>query len=367
MHAGEPSALPPPEVVEAAARRLTSMERSVFAYAPTLGMPELREAIAEDLRREGVDVDASEVAVTPGSTAGIYAVLASLLEPGDEVILADPTFMAYRPVVTSLGGRVVAHHTWIESGFQPDPDEVASLVSSRTKAIVLVDPDNPTGRVLKEGVVRGLAEVADDSGVYLVVDEAYRSVVYEGGRRPARRYGENVIGLGTFSKDPAVPGLRVGYVYGPPEVIEALRVFSAHAYFGASNFSQLLALEYLRWEGRRMYLEGVLRAYRARRDAMVDALRRELPEARFIEPAAGLYVFVDLPLAGLDSEGFSSLLASRYGVTVAPGTAFSSTYRSAVRLTFVTLTEEMIREGVRRVARALAELRGVSPTSPRTP
>ena len=364
MHAGEPGALPPAEVVQAVASMISKMDPATFSYAPTLGIPELREAIAEDLRAEGVDVETSQVAVTPGSTAGIYAVLASLLDPGDEVILTDPTFMVYRPVISSLGGRPVTHYTWMEEGFQPDPDRVASLVNDRTKAIVLVDPDNPTGRVLSPEVVRGLAQVADDAGVYLVVDEAYRSIVYEGSRTPAAKYGENVIGVGTFSKDPAIPGLRLGYVYGPPEVIDALRVFSAHAYFGASNISQLMALQYLRWEGRQRYLRGVLDRYRSRRDAMVEALREHIPGARFITPQAGLYVFVDLPNVGVDSEALASILASRYGVTVAPGSAFSTTYRKAVRLTFANLPEDVIREGVRRIGAALSDL---SPQLGRSP
>ena len=341
-------------MAEAVARALERHDPSLYAYSPALGLPELREAVAEDLRSEGVGVEASQVAVVPGSTAGIYFALAAILDPGDEVVLTDPTFMMYEPVVASLGGRVRYVRSRPEDGFQPDVEAIKEAVGERTKAIIVVDPDNPTGRVLSPEASRALAEVAEDAGAYLIVDEAYRTFVYEGRRSPPARYGEGVVGIGTFSKDPGVPGLRVGYVYGPAEVVEGLRLLAEHAYFGASNLSQLFALEYLRWPGRRAFLERVVAEYRARRDAMGEALAEMLPGARFERPKGALYYFVDLSAYAGDSEALARELAARHGVTVMPGTAFGRSYRSWVRLTFAAGPPEVLREGVRRIAQALA-------------
>lgn len=354
LHAGEPSLPPPLELVDSLVDDLRRPES--YAYAPTRGLPELREAVAEELKRDGTSVSFDEVAITPSGTSAIFSAMSVLLDPGDEVILVDPTFMIYRPVIEYLGGRVRWVRASPERGFQPDPDAVAAAINDRTKAIVLVDPDNPTGRLLDPDIGRAIAELAQDRGVYLMVDEAYRRIVYEGSYRSVQPYApDSVIGLGTFSKDPGVPGLRLGYIYGPKDFIDAYASFNGHAFFGASNMSQLYVLRYLRWEGREKFIESVVAEYRRRRDAAVKAMRKYVPSARFTEPRASMYLYADLSPLVNDAESFASRLASKYRVTVMPGTAFGPANRTFIRVTFVSQPPERLEEGIRRIGEALGE------------
>lgn len=350
LHAGEPSHRPPLEVIDDV---LESMRlQRTYAYAPAEGLPELREAIAEDLGREGIRVSPDEVMVTPSGSSAIFLVLSALLDPGDEVVLIDPTFMMYRPIVEYLGGRV----RWARAGegFQPDPEALKEAIGERTKAVILVDPDNPTGRLLRPDVARAVAELAQDKGVYLLVDEAYRTIVYEG--RRANLYDmapDVVVGLGSFSKDPGVPGLRLGYIYGPREVMRACSRIDAHAFFGPSNLSQLFVLKYLTWEGRWRFIESVVSTYRERRDLAVSALRKYVSDARFSVPQGSMYVYADLSPTVKDSNEFARALASRYKVAVMPGTAFGPSGFSYVRVTFVSEPPERLEEGIRRIGLAL--------------
>lgn len=355
LHAGEPS-LPPP--LQLANDLLDELRRpEAYAYAPNLGIHELREAISEDLKRYGASVAPEEVAVTPSGSAAIYAVLSAIVDPGDEVVLLDPTFMLYRPVLEYLGVRVRWLRASLSDGFQPSVDLLSEAVTDKTKAVVIVDPDNPTGRLLSDEARRALAELAEDRGFYLLVDEAYRSIVYEGAYRSPYNFApDSVVGLGSFSKDPGVPGLRVGYVYGPSDVIKAYSMLSAHAYFGASNASQLYVLKYLRWEEREAFIRQVVDEYRRRRDAAVSAAREFMPQARFIVPQGAMYLYVDVSYAVTDSEGFALKLVRDYRVSVMPGTAFGPSGNGFIRITFVSQPPDRLREGIRRIGLALAGL-----------
>jgi aspartate aminotransferase len=353
LHAGEPSLPPPLELVDQVVDDLRRPES--YAYTPVTGLPELREALAEDLRADGIDATPDEVAITSSGTTSIFGVLSAILDPGDEVILTDPTFMMYRPVIEYLGARARWVRSPPEEGFQPDVEAIKEAIGERTKAIVVVDPDNPTGRLMRPEASRALAEVAQDKGVYLLVDEAYRRIVYEGSYQSPQRYApDNVVGLGSFSKDPGVPGLRVGYVYGPKELVEAYAELNGHMVFGASNASQLFVLRYLRWRGREAFIRSVVEEYRRRRDAAVSAARRHLPSAKFMVPQGSMYLYLDLSPLVSDSERFAAELASRHGVTVMPGTAFGPSGRTFVRVTFVSQQPDRLEEGVRRIGAALS-------------
>jgi len=162
-----------------------------------------------------------------------------------------------------------------------------------------------------------------------------------------------VVGLGSFSKDPGVPGLRLGYIYGPREVVRACSRIDAHAFFGPSNLSQLFVLKYLTWEGRWRFIESVVSAYRERRDLAVSALRKYVSDARFSVPQGSMYVYADLSPTVKDSNEFARALASRYKVAVMPGTAFGPSGSSYVRVTFVSEPPERLEEGIRRIGLAL--------------
>jgi aspartate aminotransferase len=187
-----------------------------YGYTQSMGITPLREAIAEDLRRlGGLDLDPEKnIIVTTGGQEAMFITLAAIVEEGDEIILMDPTYFGYKPLIEYFGGRVVYVRSSLESGFQPDIEGIKEAISDRTKALIVVSPDNPTGRIISEEVGRAICDLAEEYDFWIVVDEAYKTLIYEGSHFWFWKYQpERAIGINTFSKDPGFPGWRLGYIY----------------------------------------------------------------------------------------------------------------------------------------------------------
>ncbi|ACB40336.1 pyridoxal phosphate-dependent aminotransferase [Pyrobaculum neutrophilum] len=358
LSTGQPSVPPPREVREAMKNLLGVDSMELYGYTPSLGTYEAREAISEDLKRlGGVDVPPEQIVLTAGGQAAMFSTLATLLEAGDEVVVTDPTYFGYRPLIEYFGASVKYLRTRLEDGFQPRPEELRSLVGRRTKALVLVSPDNPTGRTLKPEAAKAIVDLARDYDFWIIVDEAYKTLIYEGGHVYLYKLApERTISINTFSKDPAIPGWRLGYVYGPPEVMPKIKLMNEEMVYCPPSFAQKMVTLYLRSEARMRYVREVVEIYRQRRDVAVSALRKYLPEARFVVPSGSMFVFVDLSSYVLDGESFAKQLLERYGVAVVPGSYFSEVYKAAVRISFVSETPERIEEGIRRMGEAAGAL-----------
>lgn len=361
LSTGQPGIPPPVEVRRWLAGLLEEESMGLYSYTPTPGIRPLREAISLDLRElGGVEVEPDSILVTAGGQEAMFVSLASILEEGDEVVLADPTYFGYWPMIEYFGARPRPVEAGIEEGFQPDPERVLEAVRrGRTKAIVMVTPDNPTGRVLGGGTVRALAEIAEDYGVWLVYDEAYKTLVYEGEHPwPYKHAPENTISINTFSKDPGMPGWRLGYVYGPRWIIDKMRLLSEEAIYCPPSPSQHLALRYLQDRGlRRRHIEFVRRELFERREAMAGAVEKYIPGARYHKPEGSMFLMMDLGAylkeARETSEELAERLMEEWRVAVVPGSFFGKTTTSYIRLSFATETPERIREGVRRIGEAL--------------
>lgn len=363
LSTGQPGFPPPRELREWLAEKLKEDSTKLYSYTPTPGVLPLREAIALDVARfGGPKLSPEQIVATAGGQEAMFASLSVVLEPGDKVLLLDPTYFGYQPIIEYLGGRVVRLHTSVENGFQPDEEEAKKVFEEhRVKAVVVVSPDNPTGRVITEESAKLLADLAVERNAWILVDEAYRTLVFEGENPWVYKYApDNTIGIDTFSKDPGMPGWRLGFVYGPEWVVQKIRMVSEELVYCPPSFAQHAIAWYLTNEEVRvkhvMYAREFLKT---RRDAMADALRKYLPEAKFLLAQGGMFIYVDLSayIAGrMSSEELARLLLEKASVATVPGTYFSERGETSIRLSYATEKPERIEEGIKRIAEVLADL-----------
>lgn len=352
---GAPSLPPPPEVVEHMCRLIEGEAKQTCSYTGTRGIPELRELIAEDTKKWfGVSYDPKqEIIVTNGGTEGICCAFMSLLNKNDEVILMDPTYLGYREAAKIAGARIKSLSVNVERGFQPDVEDLKQLISPTTKLFVLLSPDNPTGRVVETSFAGALVDLAEDHDFWIVSDEAYKHIVYDGDHvliSGMKNAHERVVSVNTFSKEASIPGLRLGYVLAPPEVVEAMEKIKQYISLAPNSLAQFAMVRFLQNGTKERYLkETVIPTYKKRRDFMREQIRRHLPEARTTTPAGAFYYFVDMSsyLEKMDrtDEGFADRLLLRKSVVIIPGSYFGEGGRQHIRLTFVSEPEERIRVG----------------------
>ncbi|WP_069807333.1 pyridoxal phosphate-dependent aminotransferase [Vulcanisaeta thermophila] len=357
LSTGQPSIPPPPEVRALLAKELVeSRGMELFGYTPSQGIAELREAVSEDLKRlGGVDVDPDNIVIVNGGQEGMFATIMSIINPGDEVILLDPTYFGYKPILEYFGAVVKRLRLSIDDGFKIDIDKLSELVTHRTKALVLVDPDNPTGNVIDRDTARAIADLARERDFWVISDEAYRTLVYEGEHTYIYKYApEHVISINTFSKDPGMPGWRLGFVYGPRDVMGRIKLAAEEMTYCPPIIAQRLVTMYLRSEVRIKHMNYIINEYRSRRDVAMEAVSKYLPRAKFVRPRGSMFMFLDLSSYGVkDAERFSQYLLENYSVAVIPGSYFSEVYTGAIRISFVAESRDRLVEGIRRIGEAL--------------
>jgi len=356
---GAPSLPPPQEVVDYLADLLKRSPQRTVAYGSTRGMIELRELIAQDLKKYwGVSYDPrEEIIIVNGGTEGIYLALGSILEPGDEVILIDPTYVGYSEPIRLFGGRVRYVPVRVEEGYQPKIEDVKKVISPLTKAFILLSPDNPTGRIVTDAFVSELVKLAREHDFWIIFDAVYKHITY--GRAtpwvdafPGAR--DRTITIHSFSKEASIPGFRLGYVTGPPEVIEAMEKIKQYVSLAPDTPGQLAMIKFYENGIKERYLnETVIPTYRKRRDFMYKAIQEYLPDAKTTMPEGAFYFFVDLrqylEAMGRDDEEFANRLLYRKSVVVIPGKYFGEMGKGHVRMTFVSESEERIEEGLKRM------------------
>ena len=362
---GAPSLPPPKEVIEYLIERLREEPQFSSSYGGTRGFLELRELISEDLKRyAGIEPDPKEeIIITDGATEGIFLSLMAIAGPGDEVIVMDPTYLGFSEAIRLCGAKPVRLPVYVEEGFQPDIERLKELIGPRTRAFILLSPDNPTGRVVERWRVKAITELAIDHDFWIISDETYKHIVYEGEHTyTASLPGawENTLTVCTFSKTASIPGFRLGYAYGPPEIIDAMEKLKQYTSLCPSTPAQLAMMAFLRGDVKERYLrEVVIPTYRARRDVMGERLSELLPEARTVKPAGSFFYFVDirpyLAKMGVDEERLCDELIEKASVVAIPGGYFGSNGQGHIRLTFVSEPEERIIEGLSRLASYITE------------
>jgi aspartate aminotransferase len=350
LEIGEPHFDTPAHVIEAAA---DAARGGATHYTSTYGMSELRAAIAEKVRRDNdVPVDADGVIVTNGGIEALALSLLAVVDPGSEVVLPTPEWTNYAAQVELAGGEPVRVPLSPEDGFDLDADAVIERISDDTAAVVLCRPTNPTGRVYDEASVRAVAEEAADHEAYLVADEVYERLTYEGSRKSAAALGdpEWVLSVNSFSKGYAMTGWRLGWLAGPTDVVDAAHVIRQQLSLCSSSVAQHAGLAAL--TGPQEPFEEMVDAYRDRRE---DALERvaELPELDPVAPEGAFYLFCDASSLEGTSMDVAMRMLEEAGVSVTPGSAFGDAGEGYLRLSYAT-DRETLAAGFDRIEAFLA-------------
>ncbi len=345
---GEPDFTTPPNILE---RGIRSLQQGETHYTSNSGLIELRQAIADHLQRlYGVEYDArSEILVTVGVSEALYLALTAVLDPGDEVIVPTPCFVAYQPEVIFAGGVPVPVPTRVEDAFQVRAQDVEARLTPRTKALLIGYPNNPTGAVMERPRLQALAELAERSDLLVISDEIYDRLVYAGHQHvcfaslPGMR--ERTLTLGGFSKAYAMTGWRIGYAAGPAPLLAELRKVHQYTIMSAPTTAQWAAVEALR-HGEE-HVQAMVAEYDRRRRLIVRGLN-ELGLPTF-EPKGAFYAFPSIAAAGMDDETFAERLLQEERVAVVPGRAFGADGHY-VRCSYATAYEK-IEEALERMRR----------------
>ena len=349
-----------PDLTAEAQRALTAFRLETLQYAPRPGLPELRARIVEQMTADGIGVARENVLVTNGAKHAIELICRVLLDEGDAIVVTSPTYFTAIPIFPSFGVQ------FIEVGQDRDGLDVAELVTVlelrerhglRPPKFIYNVPDfhNPTGLTMSLDRRRALIDVAAARGIHIVEDSPYRKVRFEGQSVPSLKAldpGNTVFYVGTFSKLMA-PGLRVGWAAASPDMIA--RMIQLKSDGGSCPLTQRIIVEFL--SGGRLddHITRVQTTYRENRDAMVAALRRELPDARFEVPSGGYYVWLTLP-EDVDGD-LLTRMASESGVTVLAGSKFfapgdAEHPRNHLRVAYSHAAPDEIDDGIRRLATA---------------
>jgi aspartate aminotransferase len=356
---GAPSLPPPQEVLDEMIRALREDPKAACGYVGTRGLLELRRLVSEDFaKEEGTKYDPeNEMVITDGASEGVFTLFMSLLGKGDEVILTDPTYLGFREAATLAGARVISLPVNVEEEYQPDVEKLKTLITRETKLFVLLSPDNPTGRVVKNDFVKALVDLSVDHNFWILYDATYRDILFEGTylkicSLPGAR--DHVAVTGSFSKEAAIPGLRLGYVMGPPAVADAVEKIKQYTSLAPNTLSQMAMIKFFSDDVKQRYLRAALPIYKARRDFMAKCIREYLPKAKLSIPQGAFYFFVDLKVylddMKRDDKDFCNRLLERKSVVLIPGSFFGTNAANHARVTFVSEPEERIEAGMKAVA-----------------
>ena len=347
LDVGQPN-FPTPQHVKDAGKR--AIDENKTFYTHTQGLLSLREKLVDKLARvNGIKSTPERIACGPGGVGAIAAMLAAVVERGDEVLLPDPGWPNYRMMLPWLGARGVFYPCPPSTGFQPDLDALASLIGPRTKVLVVNSPNNPTGAVYPTSTIAAMIDLAQRHNLWLLSDECYDQILLDGSwTSPASLMPDDprIATVFTFSKTYAMTGWRLGYLVGSDELVDtATKVLESNSSC-VSTITQVAAEAAL--VGPQDCVSEMVRAYRSRRDLVVEIL--EDAELFIAEPAGAFYIMADVSPRGLPSREFAFELLRQRGVSVAPGTAFGQVASDAVRISLAS-SESDLEEGVGRLAK----------------
>jgi len=348
LELGEPDFHPGKSVIESAGKALADGKDRYCAVA---GVPALREEIAAYLdRTRNIKVSAANIVLAPGCKVALFLGMMALLEPGDEVLYPDPGFPGYASIALGLGAVPVHFALSAQNHFQPDPAEIASKITPRTRMLITNSPGNPTGTVYTDAVQRALAELAVKHDLWVLSDEIYARINYGGEYLSMLRYPgmhERTLIIDGFSKSFAMTGWRLGYTVAPPEVVPALVMMAVNSYTCVAEFTQYAAIDALRdREGNTEYMVG---EFTRRREQFVRELNR-VPGFRCLPPEGAFYAWVDIASTGMSAENLCRILLEDAGVAAIPGAAFGPTGKEFIRFSFAS-SMETLHEAVERIVK----------------
>lgn len=350
LEIGDPDFGTPEHIIEGAARAA----RAGFThYTPSAGLASLRELIVEKVAtRNGIACTPNDVVVTTGACGAIHAALLALLDPGDEVLVPDPGWTTYVPMAIAAGVTPVPYPLDRGHGFAVDPAAVEARIEPRTRAVVVNSPGNPTGAIADREVLHQLVDLTRARGLWLVSDECYEELVFDGEHvSPAALGGRgHVVSVFSFSKTYAMTGWRVGYAVAPGSIAALLAKAQEPLVSSASTISQKAAEAALL--GPQDAVAEMRDAYRRRRDTALALL--DGAGVGYARPGGAFYLMVDVSASGETSEEFARRLLLDQAVAVVPGSAFGAGGEGMVRISLAA-AESAIQTGLARLAAALRQ------------
>jgi len=340
LEIGEPDFDTPKAVT---AEGIAAIQRGETHYTPSAGIIELRQAIARYLKRtRGLEYDATQVIVAPGAKPIMFYAILALVEGGDEAIYPDPGFPIYSSMINFAGGTPVPLPLREENDYVPDLDEFRRLVTPKTKLIILNSPHNPTGGALSKEAVREIARIARDNDIWVLSDEIYAELLYEGTHHPIGREDgmlERTIVLDGFSKTFAMTGWRLGYGAFPKPLVEPVTKLVTNSVSCTATFTQRAAI--VAMDQRPPEVDQMVKAFRQRRDAIVAGLNK-IDGVTCRTPAGAFYVFPNITGLHLgDAAAVAGRVLQEAGVACLAGTAFGAAGEGHLRLSYANSLDNL--------------------------
>ena len=360
--AGEPDFATPPHIVEAAIE--ACRDPAMHRYTPTPGLPALRQAIADKTARDsGYAVEAGQVLVTNGGKQAVYETFATLLDPGDEVLVPAPYWTTYPEAIALAQGVTVPLPTDEETGFRVTVDQLEEARTERTKVLLFVSPSNPTGSVYPRELIEAIGRWAVKNGIWVVTDEIYEHLVYGGHAHHSMpvvvpELADNCVVVNGVAKTYAMTGWRVGWIIGPADVVKAAGNLQSHATSNVANVSQRAALAAVTGD---LNCVAEMRAAFDRRRHKMHEMLNEIPGVTCVEPEGAFYAYPSFKgVLGRELHGravgstmeLAEVLLDEAKVAIVPGEAFGSP--GYARLSYALGDDDLV-EGVNRIAKVLTE------------
>ncbi len=351
--AGEPDFETPVHIREAAKKAL---DEGKTKYGPAAGEPQLRKAIAKKLKVDNnLDYQPENIIVTNGGKYSLFNLMLALIEAGDEVIIPAPYWLSYPEMVKLAEGTPVIVHTLAENDYKITPQQLKDAITPKTKLFVLNSPSNPTGTVYTPEEIHALAEVIVNHDFWVVSDEIYEKILYEGrqhlsiGTVSPEIFARTIISNG-FAKSYSMTGWRVGYAAAPIEIIKAMTIIQGHSTSNVCTFAQYGAIAAL--EESQDCVREMVQAFAQRREFMYEAIQA-IPKLSCPKPYGAFYLFVDISKTGMNSLEFCNILLDSQQVAVIPGIAFGAD--RCIRLSYAT-DMKTIEKGMQRLEKFIDSL-----------
>ena len=344
--AGEPD-MDTPEHIKAAA--ITALQQGRTKYTPSAGIPELRQAISQKfLKDNGLDYKSSQVIVSNGAKQSCFNAIAAVVNEGDEVIIPAPYWLSYPEMVRLVGGQPVIVETREENNWKLTAEDFENAMTPRTKMIIINSPGNPTGSVYTRDELRALAEVAAEEDIFILSDEIYEKLTYDGAEHisiasVSPEAYDLTITVNGFSKAYAMTGWRLGYLAAPEPIARAIDSMQSHMTSNACSFAQYGGLAAL--TGDQQCVVDMREEFDIRRQYMFERLT-QIQGVSAVRPQGAFYILANISALGLKSQNFADRLLSKSSVAVVPGIAFGDD--RTIRLSYAT-SLDVIKSGLDRI------------------
>jgi aspartate aminotransferase len=354
LELGEPDFHPAAPVVDAVC---AAVAEGRDRYVATRGIPPLRSAIADYLKRtRRLDVAAEQVLVAPGCKMALALAMMALIEPGDEVLYPDPSFPIYPSFTRGLGAKAVPYALREGNKFQPDLAEIAAKITPQTRMLIFNSPNNPTGTVFSDAAIAQIAELAKKHDLWVIADEIYARILFHGEYKSIWALpgmAERTVIIDGFSKSFAMTGWRLGYAAAQKHVIDALDMLVLNTFTCTAEFSQVAAIEALRDSTNAV--PAMVEEYRKRRDLFVEKLNR-IPGFRCQSPDGAFYAWVNIEETGMPAEEVQRVLLEEAGVAGIAGAAFGAEGKNFLRFSLVSATH-LLEDALERIQRVSSRWR----------